>query len=109
MYCNAKVTCGVLCRYRILLNGYVLVRNFTVWAFFDTIENLSNEEIAFEAIKQFRMKLLRTKRNCRYTVHLLSRWKRHLFPELFHGPTMAFKDVGVSCHVVWPISIKTKQ
>jgi threonine synthase len=30
--------------------------------------------------------------------------------ELFHGPTMAFKDVGaVSCHVVWPFSIKTKR
>jgi threonine synthase len=52
--------------------------------FFDTIENLSNEEIAFEAIKQFigdEIPLL--KEIIADTLCFdfrLSRWKRHLFP-----------------------------
>jgi threonine synthase len=65
---------------------------------FDTIENLSNEEIAFEAIKQFIgdeipapvLKEIIADTLC--FDFRLSRWKRHLFLELFHGPTMAFKD-----------------
>jgi len=70
-------------------------------SFFDTIETLSNEEIAYEAIKQFISPeipeaVLKT---------IVSETLNFDFPvvkltdsistlELFHGPTMAFKDVG---------------
>jgi threonine synthase len=53
--------------------------------FFDAIENLSNEEIAFEAIKQFIgdeippvLKEIIADTLC--FDFRLSRWKRHLFP-----------------------------
>ena len=70
-------------------------------SFFETIETLSNEDIAFEAIKQFISPeipedVLKT---------IISETLSFDFPvvkltesistlELFHGPTMAFKDVG---------------
>lgn len=70
-------------------------------SFFDTIDNLSYEDIAFEAIKQFVSPdipedVLKT---------IISETLSFDFPivkindkvstlELFHGPTMAFKDVG---------------
>ncbi|WNM17955.1 threonine synthase [Flavobacterium capsici] len=69
--------------------------------FFENIENLSNEEIAFEAIKQF------VGNDIPETVlkEIISETLCFDFPcvkveeniyslELFHGPTMAFKDVG---------------
>jgi threonine synthase len=59
--------------------------------FFDTIENLSNEEIAFEAIKQFIGDEIPAPVLKEMPIHCalisrLSRWKKHLFLELFHGP-----------------------
>ncbi|MFI0428910.1 threonine synthase [Mariniflexile sp. HMF6888] len=70
-------------------------------AFFDTIDNMSYSEIAFEAIKQFVSPeipeaILKT---------IVDETLSFDFPvvklndsistlELFHGPTMAFKDVG---------------
>lgn len=69
--------------------------------FFETIEGLSNEEIAFEAIKQFTgNEIPEAELKC-----VLSETLFFDFPtieiesgvfslELFHGPTMAFKDVG---------------
>jgi threonine synthase len=70
-------------------------------SFFENIEALSNQEIAFEAIRQFVSDEIPD-------VHLKEILKEVLdfdFPivelgenvatlELFHGPTMAFKDVG---------------
>lgn len=69
--------------------------------FFDSIENLSNEEIAFEVIKQFVGNEIPEKE----LRHIISETLSFDFPlvkveeivyslELFHGPTMAFKDVG---------------
>ncbi|NJN49962.1 MAG: threonine synthase [Polaribacter sp.] len=70
-------------------------------SFFENIENLSNEEIALEAIKQFVGDEIPT------TVleNIITETINFNFPtvkvknnmyalELFHGPTMAFKDVG---------------
>src|SRR5690606_26171260 len=70
-------------------------------SFFENIDNLSYEDIAFEAIKQFIVPeipedVLRT---------IIAETLAFDFPvvninpqistlELFHGPTMAFKDVG---------------
>ena len=69
--------------------------------FFDNIEKLSHEEIAFEAIKQFIGNEIPEKELKEIIKETLS----FDFPvvqlndnistlELFHGPTMAFKDVG---------------
>lgn len=70
-------------------------------AFFETIENLSNEEIAFEAIKQFVgdeipeniLKEIITETLC-FNFPVVMVEKDIYSLELFHGPTMAFKDVG---------------
>jgi threonine synthase len=69
--------------------------------FFDTIENLSNEEIAFEAIQQFvgdeipktTLKQIITETLC-FDFPIVEVEKNIYSLELFHGPTMAFKDVG---------------
>ena len=69
--------------------------------FFDTIEKLSNEEIAFEAIKQFtgdeipeaKLKQILNETLC-FDFPLVEVEKDIYSLELFHGPTMAFKDVG---------------
>ena len=70
-------------------------------AFFDAIENLSNEEIAFEAIKQFVgdeipeviLKEIIAETLC-FEFPIVAVEKEIYSLELFHGPTMAFKDVG---------------
>ncbi|GGI57623.1 threonine synthase [Winogradskyella haliclonae] len=70
-------------------------------SFFETIEHKSNTEIAFEAIKQFVGDEIHEKELKQIIEETLS----FEFPiiefdtsistlELFHGPTMAFKDVG---------------
>ena len=70
-------------------------------SFFDEIENLSNEEIAFTAIRQFVEETLPDA----VLKDILKEVLDFEFPvvditsnigtlELFHGPTMAFKDVG---------------
>ncbi|RKR08071.1 threonine synthase [Maribacter vaceletii] len=70
-------------------------------SFFENIESLSNTEIAFEAIKQFvsseipenKLKgILDTVLDFDFPVVELNEDTATL--ELFHGPTMAFKDVG---------------
>ncbi|QWX84732.1 threonine synthase [Cellulophaga sp. HaHaR_3_176] len=69
--------------------------------FFDTIENLSNEEIAYQAIHQFVGDEIPEKELKEILAEVLD----FDFPvidisdtiatlELFHGPTLAFKDVG---------------
>ena len=70
-------------------------------AFFDAIENLSHEEIAFQAIRQFvggeipdnTLKELIAETLC-FDFPLIKVEKDIFSLELFHGPTMAFKDVG---------------
>ena len=70
-------------------------------SFFDNIENLSNNEIAFTAIRQFVDGVIPDTALKDIIADVLS----FDFPvveveenigtlELFHGPTMAFKDVG---------------
>ncbi|AWG23173.1 threonine synthase [Flavobacterium faecale] len=70
-------------------------------SFFDTIENLSNEDIAFAAIQQFVGDEIPTEK----LKEIIAETLCFDFPvvpvengiyslELFHGPTMAFKDVG---------------
>jgi threonine synthase len=69
--------------------------------FFDNIENLSNETIAFEVIKQFvgdeipenELKLIINETLC-FDFPLVEVEENVFSLELFHGPTMAFKDVG---------------
>jgi threonine synthase len=69
--------------------------------FFDTIENLSHTEIAFEAIKQFvgdeipaeTLKQIIAETLC-FDFPVVEVEKNIYALELFHGPTMAFKDVG---------------
>ena len=70
-------------------------------SFFKTIENKSNAEIAFEAIKQFIVPeipeavlktIVEDTLNFDFPVVDISENISTL--ELFHGPTMAFKDVG---------------
>lgn len=69
--------------------------------FFDTIENLSHEEIAFEAIQQFVGDEIPTETLKQIIAETLC-FDFPVVPvengiyslELFHGPTMAFKDVG---------------
>ena len=70
-------------------------------SFFDKIENLSNVEIAFEAIKQFVGTEIPEAELRQILVATLSfdfplvKVDDNIFSlELFHGPTMAFKDVG---------------
>lgn len=69
--------------------------------FFNHIEYFSNEEIAFEVIKQFvsdeipekeLKKIIKETLNFDFPVVFLEENIATL--ELFHGPTMAFKDVG---------------
>ncbi|WP_242158864.1 threonine synthase [Aestuariivivens sediminis] len=69
--------------------------------FFDEIDRLSNTDIAFRAIKQFIVPEIPEKE----LQHIIEETLSFEFPvlslndtmstlELFHGPTMAFKDVG---------------
>lgn len=70
-------------------------------SFFETIETLSNEAIAFEAIKQFvgdeipeaELKQILKETLC-FDFPLVEVEDNIYSLELFHGPTMAFKDVG---------------
>ncbi|MDT8417935.1 MAG: threonine synthase [Lutibacter sp.] len=75
--------------------------NPLIKGFLNNIENLSNEEIAFEVIKQFVADEIPEKE----LKEIISATVNFDFPivpieeniaalELFHGPTMAFKDVG---------------
>jgi threonine synthase len=70
-------------------------------SFFEDFDNLSHSEIAFEAIKQFIMpnipedilkQIINETLSFEFPVIELSKNISTL--ELFHGPTMAFKDVG---------------
>ena len=70
-------------------------------SFFDEIENLSNEEIAFKAIQQFvgdEIPETELKQIIAETLSFdfpLVQVENNIYSlELFHGPTMAFKDVG---------------
>ncbi len=70
-------------------------------SFFEHIEHLSHEEIAFEAIKQFvgnEIPASELKQIVNETLSFdfpLVKVDDNVFSlELFHGPTMAFKDVG---------------
>ncbi len=70
-------------------------------SFFDTIENLSNTEIAYEVISQFvgneipdfELKQIISE-TLSFDFPLVQLEKDVYSLELFHGPTMAFKDVG---------------
>ena len=70
-------------------------------SFFDTIENFSNEEIAFEVIKQFvgneipeiELKQIVAETLC-FDFPCVSVEENVYSLEFYHGPTMAFKDVG---------------
>ena len=70
-------------------------------SFFETIENLSNEEIAFQTIQQFvgeeiptdELKKIIADTLC-FDFPCVSVENDVYSLELFHGPTMAFKDVG---------------
>ena len=70
-------------------------------AFFDGIESLSNEEIAFAAIRQFVgdeipenvLKEIIAETLC-FDFPVVEVENEIYSLELFHGPTMAFKDVG---------------
>jgi len=77
-------------------------------SFFEQIETLSNTEIAFQAIKQFvsseipenKLKeILDTVLDFDFPVVELNKNTATL--ELFHGPTMAFKDVGARFMANW--------
>jgi threonine synthase len=69
--------------------------------FFDNIDNLSHSEIAFEAIKQFVLpeipeNVLKTivEETLSFDFPVVKLNENISTLELFHGPTMAFKDVG---------------
>lgn len=70
-------------------------------SFFQNIETLSNEEIAFETIKQFvgdeipetELKKIIAETLC-FDFPCIPAEDNVFSLELFHGPTMAFKDVG---------------
>jgi threonine synthase len=69
--------------------------------FFENIENLSNEEIAYEAIKQFVGDEIPTETLKQIIAETLCfdfptvKVEENIYAlELYHGPTMAFKDVG---------------
>jgi len=69
--------------------------------FFDSIENKSNEEIAFEILKQFigndipndELKDIIKETLC-FDFPLIQIEENVFSLELYHGPSMAFKDVG---------------
>ncbi len=69
--------------------------------FIENIDTFSNEEIAFEVIKQFvgdaipehRLKAI-IKETIHFNFPVVPITKNIATLELFHGPTMAFKDVG---------------
>lgn len=70
-------------------------------SFFETIENKTNAEIAFEAIKQFIVPeipeaVLKTiiEETLNFDFPIVEINENISTLELFHGPTMAFKDVG---------------
>ncbi|MBT3587941.1 MAG: threonine synthase [Flavobacteriaceae bacterium] len=70
-------------------------------AFFENIDSLSHSEIAFEAIKQFvtpdiPSDVLKTiiEETLSFNFPIVELNKNISTLELFHGPTMAFKDVG---------------
>ena len=70
-------------------------------SFFENIEKLSNEAIAFEAIKQFISpeipeNVLKTivSETLSFDFPVVNLTESISTLELFHGPTMAFKDVG---------------
>jgi len=70
-------------------------------SFFDNIDNLSHTEIAFQAIKQFVSPeipeaVLKTivEETLSFDFPVVQLNKNISTLELFHGPTMAFKDVG---------------
>lgn len=70
-------------------------------SFFDNIDNLSHKEIAFEAIKQFVSPeipedVLKTivEETLSFDFPVVQLNDNISTLELFHGPTMAFKDVG---------------
>ena len=70
-------------------------------AFYNDIDKLSNNEIAFEAIKQFvspdiPVAVLKTiiEETLSFKFPVVELNKNISILELFHGPTMAFKDVG---------------
>lgn len=69
--------------------------------FFDNIDNLSHTEIAFQAIKQFVSPeipedMLKTivEETLSFDFPVIKLSEQISTLELFHGPTMAFKDVG---------------
>ncbi len=69
--------------------------------FFDHIEDFSNKEIAFEVIKQFVADEIPEKQlkqiieeTLNFDFPIVSIEENIATLELFHGPTMAFKDVG---------------
>ncbi len=69
--------------------------------FFENIDNLSHSEIAFEAIKQFVLPeipeaILKTivEETLSFDFPIVKLSEDISTLELFHGPTMAFKDVG---------------
>ena len=70
-------------------------------SFFENIDTLSDVEIAFEAIKQFvtpeipeRILKKIIEETLSFNFPIVSLSKNISTLELFHGPTMAFKDVG---------------
>lgn len=69
--------------------------------FFENLENYSNAEIAYEAIKQFVLPEIPdaeleqiVKETLSFDFPVVQLNERISTLELFHGPTMAFKDVG---------------
>ncbi len=70
-------------------------------SFFENIENFSNEEIAYQAIKQFvgnEIPEIELKKIVSETIAFdfpVVEIEKDIYSlELFHGPTLAFKDVG---------------